>query len=194
AAPVRDRAARAAADAAGAAAGTTAVRGTVHDHLHAGTAALQQMARLRAAARATRTAALARALPHVPGWACTTLSAHHNFPLTAGLFDLLVIDLCRGRNYAEEVAGAVQKSVGRGALRCEGSAGIGIVAEGRLFLWGHRAPVREAKTMSGTRRKAGLLWPEVEGYRVWLGPSGLHPLVGPTHAQGSGSRRGLVVG
>ena len=29
--------------------------------------------------------------------------------------------------------------------------------------------------MSGTRRKAGLLWPEVEGYRIWLSHRGYTP-------------------
>ncbi len=90
--PARDRTELAAADAAWAAAGTSAVRDTVQEQLHTGKAALQQVARLRAAAQAARTAAVARALPHVPGWACTTLSVRQSFPLTAGLFDLLVID------------------------------------------------------------------------------------------------------
>ena len=29
--------------------------------------------------------------------------------------------------------------------------------------------------MSGTRRKAGLLWPQVEGYRAWLAQRGYTP-------------------
>ncbi len=29
--------------------------------------------------------------------------------------------------------------------------------------------------MSGTRRKAGLLWPQVEGYRTWLERRGYTP-------------------
>ena len=35
--------------------------------------------------------------------------------------------------------------------------------------------MREAKAMSGTRRKAGLLGPEVEGYRAWLTNRGYTP-------------------
>lgn len=90
--PFRDRSELAAADAAWAAAGTAALRDTVQDRLHTGRAALAQLARLRRAARGARVAAVARTLSHVPGWACTALSAQANFPLQAGLFDLLVID------------------------------------------------------------------------------------------------------
>lgn len=90
--PEQDRADLAAAAETWARAGTTALADTVQRRLHSGASALQQLARMRAAARAARTAAVARALPHVPGWACTALSARHNFPLTAGLFDLLILD------------------------------------------------------------------------------------------------------
>ena len=36
--------------------------------------------------------ALANALPDLRGWACTALSASPNFPLEAGLFDLVIVD------------------------------------------------------------------------------------------------------
>lgn len=90
--PEQDRADLAVAAESWARAGTTALADTVQRRLYNGSAALQQLARMRAAARAARTAAVARALPHAPGWACTALSARHNFPLTAGLFDLLILD------------------------------------------------------------------------------------------------------
>lgn len=90
--PAQDRADLTAASDAWGRAGMTALVDTVQQRLHGGAASLQQLARMRAAARAARTAAVARALPHVPGWACTALSARHNFPLTAGLFDLLILD------------------------------------------------------------------------------------------------------
>lgn len=90
--PARDRFDLAAADTAWAAAGTSAVRDIVQEHLYTGRAAIRQLARLRVAGRTARTTAMARALPHVRGWGCTTLSARENFPMTAGLFDLLIID------------------------------------------------------------------------------------------------------
>jgi very-short-patch-repair endonuclease len=79
-------------DAAWASAGTTALRETVQQRLHAGRAALQHLARLRTGARDARAAALTRALPSTPGWACTALSVQQTFPLAPGLFDLLVVD------------------------------------------------------------------------------------------------------
>lgn len=88
----QDRHALREADDAWAMAGTLALTDTVQQRLHAGRAALQHLARLRTAAQPARTQAVARALPTTGGWACTSLSAQHAFPLTAGLFDLLVID------------------------------------------------------------------------------------------------------
>lgn len=88
----QDRQALRDADEAWAAAGTLALTDMVQRRLHAGRAALQHLARLRTAARPARTQAVARALPTAGGWACTSLSAQQTFPLTAGLFDLLVID------------------------------------------------------------------------------------------------------
>ena len=80
------------ADAAWSAAGTLALRDTVQQRLHSGRAALQHLARLRTAGRSARTQAVARALPTTGAWACTALSAQQTFPLTAAIFDLLVID------------------------------------------------------------------------------------------------------
>jgi very-short-patch-repair endonuclease len=90
--PVRDREELAAVTTAWTEAGTTALLDTVQQQLHHGHGALQQLSHLRAAARTARAAAIARTFPYVPGWACTTLAAQANFPLQAGLFDLLVID------------------------------------------------------------------------------------------------------
>lgn len=90
--PVHDRDALRAADQAWAAAGMLALRDTVQQRLHNGRVSLQHLARLRAVGRAPRTSAVAQALPTVGGWACTALSAQATFPLTAGLFDLLVVD------------------------------------------------------------------------------------------------------
>jgi len=87
-----DRRDLAAAQEAWALAGTKALVDTVQRALSAGRTALQQLARLRPHARSARAAAVARTLPHTPGWACTALSARANFPLEAGLFDLLVVD------------------------------------------------------------------------------------------------------
>ncbi len=36
--------------------------------------------------------AVTNSFPHVRGWACTALTAHSNFPLESGLFDLVIID------------------------------------------------------------------------------------------------------
>ncbi|MCM0639520.1 AAA domain-containing protein [Cellulomonas wangsupingiae] len=90
--PDRDRQELNDADTAWAAAGTLALRDTVQQRLHSGRAALQHLARLRTVGRSARTQAVARALPTTGAWACTALSAQQTFPLTAGLFDLLVID------------------------------------------------------------------------------------------------------
>jgi len=87
-----ERAALGAADQEWADAGADAVQRSVTARLAAGRAGVQQLAGLRLGARDAWAAAMARALPHVAAWACTTLSARSNFPLTAGLFDLLVVD------------------------------------------------------------------------------------------------------
>ena len=52
---------------------------------------------------------------------------------------------------------------------------LGIVSGLRAASPGARAPVREARAMAGTRRKAGLLGPQVEGYRAWLEQRGYTP-------------------
>jgi very-short-patch-repair endonuclease len=87
-----DRAALAAAEAEWADAGTTAVRDVVQQRLHAARSTLQQIARLRTVKPDARTQAMGSAVATVPGWACTALSVRSNFPLTPGLFDLLVLD------------------------------------------------------------------------------------------------------
>jgi len=73
-------------------AGTTGLRALVQHRLQTGRAALSQLANLRKFAPASRAAAIVRTLPFTSGWACTALSVEPNFPLQAGLFDLLVID------------------------------------------------------------------------------------------------------
>ncbi len=90
--PAHDRNALKDAEDAWADAGMIALRDTVQQRLRAGRAALQHLARLRTAARSARAHAVMRALPTAGGWACTALSAQGTFPLTAGLFDLLVVD------------------------------------------------------------------------------------------------------
>jgi very-short-patch-repair endonuclease len=94
--PVRDgdaeRAELAAADAEWTTASGDVVRHVVGTRIAAGRTALQQLADLRNGARSARVAAVAKALSFTAGWACTTLSAGSNFPLKAGLFDLLVVD------------------------------------------------------------------------------------------------------
>ncbi|MGY1748813.1 AAA domain-containing protein [Modestobacter sp. SYSU DS0511] len=87
-----ERAELAAADQEWAAACRDVVRRAVSARLAAGRTALHQLADMRPGARDARAAALTRALPHAAGWACTALSARSNFSLTAGLFDLLVVD------------------------------------------------------------------------------------------------------
>jgi very-short-patch-repair endonuclease len=90
--PARERHDVQAADRAWAEASTSALRDIVAGRLNTGRAALQQLARLRSASRLARVEATVRTLPHTPGWACTALSAQANFPLTAGMFDLLILD------------------------------------------------------------------------------------------------------
>lgn len=87
-----ERAELAAADEEWAAASTEAVRQAVAARLAAGRTALRQLADLRPGAGSARAAAVAATVPYAAGWACTTLSAAANFPLTAGLFDLVVVD------------------------------------------------------------------------------------------------------
>jgi very-short-patch-repair endonuclease len=87
-----ERAALEAADAALAAASLAAIRQMVATRISAGAVALKNLARLRRGARRARVAAVAETLAAARGWACTALSAGQNFPLTAGLFDLVVID------------------------------------------------------------------------------------------------------
>ncbi len=36
--------------------------------------------------------AVTNSFPHLKGWACTALTAHSNFPLESGLFDLVIVD------------------------------------------------------------------------------------------------------
>ena len=36
--------------------------------------------------------AIGNSFPHLRGWACTALTAHSNFPLESGLFDLVIVD------------------------------------------------------------------------------------------------------
>ncbi|MDO8151243.1 AAA domain-containing protein [Isoptericola sp. b408] len=74
--------------------GTATLRNAVQHRIVGGGGgpAIQNLARVRPAYASARNAAVQRALPYVSGWACTTLSAKLNFPLVAGLFDLLVID------------------------------------------------------------------------------------------------------
>lgn len=88
----QDRADLYAADAAWATAGTAALRDLVQTRLDSGRAALQHLARIRKGSRDARVQAVRRALGAAPAWACTALSARQNFPLSAGLFDLLVVD------------------------------------------------------------------------------------------------------
>ena len=90
--PDADRAALADADQAWSEAGHRALADTVQTSISAGGNALHHLATTRRQYRAARTKAIAQSLPFLRGWACTTLPARENFPLVAGLFDLLVID------------------------------------------------------------------------------------------------------
>jgi len=90
--PARDRDELAVSAEAWAEAGSTALRDTVQERLRSGHGALQQLANLRRPARDARVAAVARTLPYLPAWACTSLSTQPNFPLKSGLFDLLIVD------------------------------------------------------------------------------------------------------
>lgn len=73
-------------------AGTAALKWIVDSSIGRGRAAIEQLAGLRPAALGARMRAIEKALPFTRGWACTTLSARANFPLAAGIFDLLIID------------------------------------------------------------------------------------------------------
>ena len=90
--PEKERDQLTAADHAWEQASLTAVQQTVATRISAGAIALKHLARLRRGAPAARLAAVAETLPSATGWACTALSAGRNFPLVAGLFDLVVID------------------------------------------------------------------------------------------------------
>jgi very-short-patch-repair endonuclease len=69
-----------------------AVQRVVAEALYRGADRLRGFAKLRRGATTARVAALADSLPFARGWACTALSVAANFPLTPGLFDLLVVD------------------------------------------------------------------------------------------------------
>ncbi|HSP37595.1 MAG TPA: AAA domain-containing protein [Frankiaceae bacterium] len=90
--PDAERAALASADRAWAHASLRAVRQTVAAGIAGAAPALRQLAQLRRGNRAARATATAATLPSAAGWACAALSAASNFPLTAGLFDLVVVD------------------------------------------------------------------------------------------------------
>ena len=90
--PDVDRAALAQAEERWSEAGHRALLATVHADLQAGRGAVYQLTKASKPARAVWTEAIARALPFLRGWACTALAARANFPLTAGLVDLLVVD------------------------------------------------------------------------------------------------------
>lgn len=68
------------------------VRPVVSARLAKGRVALEHFADLRRGGRAARLTAMSRLLTTASGWACTAQSAAPNFPLTPGLFDLLIID------------------------------------------------------------------------------------------------------
>lgn len=68
------------------------VRATVQTRLHQGAAVLRKLARLRLNNRDARARAVGEAIPTVYGWGCTALSLRDNFPLSAGLFDVVVLD------------------------------------------------------------------------------------------------------
>src|ERR1019366_2476208 len=62
----------------------------VRDRTSHGKASLQGIADATISGRLSR--AIDRALPTLKGWGCTSLSVGSNFPLRAGLFDLVIID------------------------------------------------------------------------------------------------------
>ena len=90
--PDVDRAALAQAEERWSEAGHEALLETVHADLEAGRGAVCQLTQARQPARAVWTEAIARALPFLRGWGCTAMAARANFPLTAGVVDLLVVD------------------------------------------------------------------------------------------------------
>jgi very-short-patch-repair endonuclease/RecA/RadA recombinase len=90
--PDTDRAAIDEADQSWSEAGNQALAETVQVFLSSAGPALRQLGQVRQQSRAALTGAIKRSLPHLRGWGCTALAAQSNFPLTAGLFDLLVID------------------------------------------------------------------------------------------------------
>jgi very-short-patch-repair endonuclease len=90
--PDIDRAAIDEADLAWSEAGNQALAETVQVFLASAGPALRQLGQVRQQAGAAVTGAIKRSLPHLRGWGCTALAVKSNFPLTAGLFDLLVID------------------------------------------------------------------------------------------------------
>ena len=79
------------------------VAATVQQRLHAGAALLRQRARVRANSRRHRVKATGTALQAARGWACTALSVGSNFPLQAGLFDVVVIDEASQCNLAHVI-------------------------------------------------------------------------------------------
>ncbi|QTE30033.1 AAA domain-containing protein [Pengzhenrongella sicca] len=90
--PDVDRAALAGAEHRWSEAGHQALTDTIQGSLTAGRPVLHQLSTTRRQYRAARTAAIRASLQYLPAWACTTLPVRESFPLTAGLFDLLVID------------------------------------------------------------------------------------------------------
>ena len=108
-------------------------------------------------------------------WVDRLAEAHHNGRLQTELtrltrYPLLVIDLCRHRDYAEAAGRRGRDHAGRGSGR---PACVGIVAGPVERLSRGRVPQTEAVQMAGTRRKPGLLGPYVEGYSAWLTGGGI---------------------
>ncbi|WP_291801306.1 AAA domain-containing protein [Cellulomonas sp.] len=90
--PDADRAAVDQAEHAWSEAGDQALAETVQPALSTAGPALHHLSQARQQSRAVLTSIIARTLPHLRGWGCTALAAQGNFPLTPGLFDLLVVD------------------------------------------------------------------------------------------------------
>jgi very-short-patch-repair endonuclease len=82
----------AAADARWAETSRKAVHGAVGDSLGTGSAALSILRQVVHGGTRERVRAVTGCLGSAKGWACTALSTATNFPLVAGLFDLVVID------------------------------------------------------------------------------------------------------
>lgn len=132
-------------------------------------------------------------------WVTRLSEAHQLGRLSAELarlrrYQLIVIDLCRGRDYAEESSALFTCADEAGVVLGSRLAGLGIVsALSEASSGGHRAP-REGGECDGEFATEGwFAGPGGRGLPGVAARAGLHPGHGREHVEGPGSRRLMAV-